>query len=600
MGFPSRRCSSVVAILLISITTLIIYSNTFTSPFHFDDIPNIVEDNKIREISNFLDVAGTRYIGDLTFALNYHFGGLNVFGYHLVNIAIHILNGILVWWLVVLTLRIPMIERFGLDAHIRGFIAMASSMVFAVHPIQTQAVTYIIQRYTSLATLFYLLSIVLFVRWRLSSSGGTRVFFYLFSILSAVLAMKTKEISFTLPFVIFLYEYSFFRERWKIPYHLIPILITLVIIPLTRIGLDIPHGDMFGALQEVSQETENISRGDYLLTQFRVIVTYIRLLFLPVNQNLDYDYPIYHSLFTPGVFLSFLFLLLIFCLAVYFIVRSRKDGNAYLLLSSFGILWFFITLSVESSLIPIKDVIFEHRLYLPGVGIVVAFSSAVAWGVEYTRKRLSLKFSSILVIVLIIMILPLSVATYHRNQVWKDEVALWTDVVKKSPEKARGYDNLGVAYYQQGQINEAIKEYKTAIRLDPNSHDAHYDLAVAYNKQGRIDDAVEEFNTTLRLKPNIAEIHYNLGLVYSRHGRIDEAIKAYTEALRLKPDHAGIHHDLGFAYARQGRIDEAIEQYIAALRLKPDFAEARNHLGLLYKGLQKQEVINVWQNKTSH
>jgi len=572
MGFSSRRYSFVVAIFLISIATLIIYSNTFTSPYHFDDIPNIVEDNKIRDISNFRDTSGTRYIGDLTFALNYHFGGLNVFGYHLVNIALHILNGILVWWLVVLTLRIPMIEGFCLDAHIRGFIAMASSMIFVVHPVQTQAVTYIIQRFTSLATFFYLLSIVLFLRWRLSSRGGSRVFFYLFSILSAVLAMKTKEISFTLPLVIFLYEYSFFRERWKISYDLIPVLLTLLIIPLTRIGFDKPHGDMFDALREVSQETENISRGDYLLTQFRVIVTYIRLLFLPVNQNLDYDYPIYHSLFTPGVFLSFLFLLLIFCLAVYFIVRSRKDGNAYLLLSSFGILWFFITLSVESSLIPIKDVIFEHRLYLPGI----------------------------LVIVLIIMILPLSVATYHRNQVWKDEVALWTDVVKKSPEKARGYDNLGVAYYQQGQINEAIKEYKTAIRLDPNSHDAHYDLAVAYNKQGRIDDAVEEFNTTLRLKPNIAEIHYNLGLVYSRHGRIDEAIKAYTEALRLKPDHAGIHHDLGFAYARQGRIDEAIEQYIAALRLKPDFAEARNHLGLLYKGLQKQEVINVWQNKTSH
>ena len=584
----SVQYSFVVVIFLISITTLIIYSNTFTSPFHFDDIPNIVDDNKIRDLSNFLDFTGTRYIGDLTFALNYHLGRLNVFGYHLVNTAIHILNGILVWWLVVLTLRVPMIERFGLDANIKGFIAMASSMIFTVHPIQTQAVTYIVQRYTSLAAFFYLLSIVLFVRWRLSSSGGTRVFFYLFSILSAVLAMKTKEISFTLPFVILLCEYSFFRERRKIPYHLIPILLTLVIIPVTLIGLDKPIGDMLGELRAVSQETEKISRGDYLLTQFRVIVTYIRLLFLPVNQNLDYDYPIYYSLFTPGVFLSFLFLLSVSCLAIWFIVRSRRYGNAYLLLSSFGILWFIITLSVESSLIPIKDVIFEHRLYLPGVGLAMAFSSAVAWGIEYTRKRLSLNFSSILVIILIILILPLSVAAYHRNQVWKDEVALWTDVVKKSPDKARGYDNLGVAYYQQGQINEAIKEYKTAIRLDPNSHDAHYDLAVAYNKQGRLDDAVEEFNAALRLKPNIAEIHYNLGLVYSRHGRIDEAIKAYTEALRLKPDHAGIHHDLGVAHARQGRIREAIGEFKTAVRLKPDFAEARNNLALLYKVLQKQ------------
>jgi hypothetical protein len=163
---------------------------------------------------------------------------------------------------------------------------------------------------------------------------------------------------------------------------------------------------VIGEVREAAQETEEIPRGIYLLTQFRVIATYIRLLFLPVNQNLDYDYPLYNSLFEPGVFFSFLFLLSIFGLAIYLFKRSRKTGNGYSLMASFGILWFFITLSVESSIIPIRDVIFEHRLYLPSVGAVVAFGAAVFYGFDYLRLKNPLLATSVL---LLVTILPLSV-----------------------------------------------------------------------------------------------------------------------------------------------------------------------------------------------
>src|SRR3990170_1166389 len=558
-----KRYSFLISLSLITITAFLIYSNTFASPFHFDDEPNIVENYKLRDLSNFWPPSGSRYVGVLSFALNYHFGGLNVFGYHLVNIGIHIINGILVWLLVTLTFKSPKMGGVSGSPHPVGLIALAAALLFVVHPVQTQAVTYIVQRYTSMATLFYLLSIVLFVKWRLQSleSGGRfRGLFYLFSIVSAVLAMKTKEISFTLPFVILLYEFFFYGGRWKRAYFLIPFLLTLSIIPLVFINVDSdkPLGDIVGEVREAAQETESISRGDYLLTQFRVIVTYIRLLLLPINQNLDYDYPVYHSFFIPVVFLSFLFLVAVFGLAVYLFIRSRKSGNGYLLLSSFGIFWFFITLSVESSIIPIRDVIFEHRLYLPVVGAALAFCSAMIYGIDYWRRwsgnRVSLQVAALILVV--VTVIPLSVAAYQRNRVWKDRITLWRDVVGKSPFKARGHMNLAFAYYNQGRTDEAIEEYRTALRL----------------------------------RPNLASVHNNLGLVYYNQGRTDEAIEEYRAALRLKPELALAHLNLGLAYAKKGYVDEAIEEFRNALRLKPDFTDAENNLRRVYRLIESQSM----------
>ncbi len=573
-----RKYSGAAVPILIAITALIIYSNTLSSPFHFDDVLSIEKNDVIRSLSNFLDLSGTRYAGDLSFALNYHMGQLNVFGYHLVNVLIHIINGILVWWLVKLIFKTPVMARSAVSPQLISAAALASALIFVAHPVQTQAVTYIVQRYASLATLFFLLSITLFAKWRITSGNRYRVMFYLFSLFSAVLAMKTKEISFTLPFIILLYDFIFFRDTVKRIHLLIPYILTLPIIPLSIMSTDRHPGGIVGKLGEAVQETETISRGDYLITQFRVIVTYIRLLFFPVNQNLDYDYPVYNSIFIPEVFLSFLFLLVILGLAVYLLMRSYY-------IVSFGIFWFFITLSVESGLIPIRDVIFEHRLYLPSIGAGIAFSYALFYGIEKIRRRrgVGTGAASLAVWILILfLIAPLSYAAWQRNSIWKDGVTLWGDVVAKSPLKARGHYNLGLAYFRQGRIDDAIEGYKAAIRLKPDYDEAYNNLGLAYVRQGRIGEAIGEFRTALRLKPSLDEAHINLGLAYIRLGRLDEAIGVYREALRLKPTHVEAYNNLGLAYIRQGRLDEAIGAYRNALRLKPTYAEAYNNLGLAY------------------
>lgn len=388
----------ILSLLAIIILGTIIYSNTFDASWHFDDHTAIVENYGIRDLKGIaLGIGASRWIGFTTFALNYHFGKLDVFGYHLVNIGIHLLSAILVYFLALLTLKTPYLKETSISRHAAS-LALASGLIFVAHPIQTQAVTYIVQRFTSLATLFYLLSLILFIKARLQNLGGKRFYSpshlgcYLGSLLAAFLSMKTKEITITLPAIILLYEFCFFSPSLralvrKLPY-LTPLLLTFFIIPFSRSGIGIlgVSGGTFIGIAEIgdvigsaTQETTAISRTDYLLTQFNVIVTYIRLMFFPVNQNLDYDYPISHTLFEFPTFFSFLLLVSIVIFGVWMFKKSR--------LISFGIFWFFITLSVESSIIPIRDVIFEHRVYLPSVGFVLFLTVAIYQMLEQIKIK---------------------------------------------------------------------------------------------------------------------------------------------------------------------------------------------------------------------
>ena len=207
--------------------------------------------------------------------------------------------------------------------------------------------------------------------------------------------MKSKEIALTLPVIIVLYEFCFFREspfhktsrqRLKRYLYLLPLLLTLLIIPLSMMDFSKPVENFVEHIDAPSRETLNISRADYLLTEFRVIVTYLRLLVFPVKQSIDYTYPVYHSFLQPQVFLSFLLLLTIFSLGVYLFYRSLSSSPG-LRLIAFGIFWFFITLSVESTIIPIKDVIFEHRLYLPSVGFFIAAITSLEHIIRQPKPR---------------------------------------------------------------------------------------------------------------------------------------------------------------------------------------------------------------------
>ena len=595
MGFLKKP---LFAVLLILSSGILSYSNSFQVPFVFDDQPSIVDNPVIRSLDNFLantsgyEYQERRFVGYLTFALNYRLGGLDVTGYHVFNLLIHLANALLLYALVRLTFRTPHLAGSRLAPR-AGTVALACGLLFSVHPVQTQAVTYVVQRLTSLATLFYLLAVVLYAvgRLRVEEGGGWRrgLPWLAGSVLSAVLGMKTKEIVFTLPFAVLLYEASFFRGGWKRRLlYLLPLLLTAVMVPLSVLGAGDSAGDLLSDVSERLRGETRISRWDYLFTQFRVIVTYLRLLVFPIRQNLDYDYPIHTAFFTWPVFLSFLLLISLFGLAIHlygfkFISRSStRTADPATRLISFGILWFFLGLSVESSLVPITDVIFEHRVYLPSVGAAAAFATVFVLVRDRIPPIAWAKVASVAVGTLIII--ALGVGTYKRNTIWNNSIGLWDDVVRKSPAKNRPRVNLGMVLNERGNTDLAIEQLSEALRIDPNSAEAHTNLGLSYLKESMVDAAIREFHLALAINPRLSSARLNLGATYYDRGEVDEAIVQYLVALENDPDNDKIHNNLGVAYFRNGMVDQAIAHLRRAVALRSDYPDAHYNLGIAYGG----------------
>jgi Tfp pilus assembly protein PilF len=565
-----------------------IYSNTLHSPFVFDDGPSITRNPTIKSMENFFvnstgyDKYPTRFIGYLTFALNYALGASDPFGYHIVNLTVHIVNSLLVYFFVLITFCTPFMKKSSSEATAR-VVSLISGMFFLVHPVQTEAVTFVVQRLTSLTTTFFLLSGFYYVKTRLllndrqNHPKNKYLLYYSFSFLFCVLAMKTKEISFTLPVVLIIYEGFFFDGPYRSrAFFLLPFLFTLLIIPLSLIDVRAPFGKVVSDISAATRVQTDISRWDYFLTQLSVFVTYIRLLLFPIHQNLDYDYPIYRSLFHPRVLLCASFFLFLFGISLWLYLRSRRTASAMLRVSSFGIIWFFVTLSIESSLVPIVDVIFEHRIYLPSIGVFISFAVATS---VISRKWNRNVWIGTLVLIMTIF----SVATYKRNMIWRDDLLLWSDNVKKSPAKARPHYNLGNSYLIRGMTDKAIQELKDAIQIDPAYADAYLNLGVAYASIGEEGKAMAALHKAIQFKPDDSESHYNLGLLYSNKGLGYLAIEHYKKALSLNPASVNARNNLGIALAESGRINDAIEQFRQGLQLNPGDEELRKNIGNAYK-----------------
>ncbi len=577
-----------VHLVLIAFAGLLVYSNTFSAPFIWDDLApslGIARNPVITNIDNFLVSSygygynPRRFIGYFSFALNYWMGGLNVAGYHVVNILIHILNGLLVYVLVVLAYRsLTQREPEAATPRYSSLVAFFSALAFVVHPIQTQAVTYTYQRFTSLATTFYLLSVVLYIKGRMAQSRTKAWRTLILAVLSAVLAMRTKEIAFTLPLVIVLYEYLFFKgaSRKRILFAGL-ILATLLIIPLGLLHMNKPFGEVIRDVDAASRvQVEGAeSRRIYLATELRVITTYLRLLVFPVNQNLDYDYPIYRSFLEPAVFLSSLLLLSLVGAAVYLIGKSGggdrvQASSATVRIAGFGILWFFITLSVESSIIPIADVIFEHRVYLPSVGILIAITALAVAALDRFDMKPMTMVSVFGCVVGILMI-----TAFMRNQVYGSAVSIWSDTSAKSPGLSRPLFNLGNAYAESGDFERAIGAYRQSLSLPQKANSVSREraqvcnnLGCAYGSLGKYDEAIEVFNYVLKnIDPDFLDSSLNLGAALINSQRYREAISVLQQVLVKNADCAAAHYSLALAYHGLADEDNAAREIAIARNL---------------------------------
>ena len=550
---------------------LLLYASTIRSPFHFDDGHLIANNEIIHSIvksASGLHSFHSRSLPFLTFALNYHYGGLETIGYHVVNVGIHIINGLLVYWLTLLLLSNPLANWKG-SHDWREWLSLGAALVFVSHPVQTQAVTYIVQRLTSMAAMFYLLAVCLYIKGRYihtSKEGKRYIWLYIGSVISGLAAFLSKEISFTLPLMLLMAEFFFVRRDGKINWK-------LIIFGLAGIVAAILLGLAFKLAP--TRETNDISRWQYLITQFRVVVTYLRLLVVPVNQNLDYDFALSRSLWEARTMLSGVFLAGLLSLGAWLYRRYR--------LISFGIFWFFLSLSVESSIIPIRDVIFEHRMYLPLVGYVLVLA-----GIFY-HLRDKIK-PSIAAIIWAALIIGLGASAYARNQIWRDDLLLWHDTVTKSPNKARPHLNKGNAYLKLGQYERALSDYERAVELDDTYAEAYYNRGLIYAIVKRYDLARNDFKKAVELKPEYISAFINLGNTYNDTGEYPAAIEYYSQALRIDANDANALCNRGLAYFRQGDRINALKDYNRCLASDSAFINGYLNRGLLFLSENRSDL----------
>jgi Tfp pilus assembly protein PilF len=545
------RWAWLAPVLGILVLGLFAYGNSLHGEFAFDDREQVRDNLVLRDLGAFLSPNGyrlyqSRFVGYATFALNYRLGGLDVFGYHLTNLIIHLLASLLVYRLVQLAFRTPLVRDSPLAHNARG-VSFVAAALFATHPLGTQAVTYIVQRLTSLAALFYLLAVVLYLTWRLAEKspgprGWRRALLYAGVLLGSLLAVRTKEIAFTLPAALVLAELLFFPasgfRRW-LP--VVPVGAIALLIPSSWVDFRGPIADVAASADRVTRLLTPVSRLDYLKTQAVVVCEYLRLLVWPSGQNLDHDFPVYTSASEPRVLFSLLVLCSLAALAIWLTRRTTpRPGHPSLdpafRVVAFGIGWFFVALAVESSLIPIVDVIYEHRAYLPSVGLFAAAATLLGllflWVAPESARRAT-------VLAGVALALVLGSVTMQRNAVWATAVTLWSDVVEKSPGKYRPHLNLGESFDAIRKYDDAELEFRRAIDIDPRSIRARTSLATVLQKSGRARDAEAEYRVVLRLDPDHFPAIFNLAELLWSSGRRDEAAAFYQRYLELSPAGSG-------------------------------------------------------------
>ena len=516
------------SLLLLSlvVSVFLIYSSNLNGPFIFDDsriqnnpqlhLTDLTIENLIR--AGFESSPKTRPVAYISFGLNYFFHGFDTRGYHLVNITIHALTAILLFLFIRTTLNLPLLQSKHGKYTLLPF---AVALIWAVHPLQTQSVTYIIQRMNSMAAMFYILSLYLYVKGRLAERTEQKWTFFLSAFFAGLLALGSKETAATLPFFIFLYEWYFLQDldvSWlkKQTFPAFILLFCIALLIFVYLGKNPVEYIMAGY---GGREFTFMQR---ILTEFRVVFFYITLLLFPhpARLNLDHDFALSTGIATP-----FTTVASVVCLWI-FLVISFSSAKKYRL-ASFCILWFLGNLAIESSVIPL-EIIFEHRNYLPSMmGVLLALVLIFP----------ILKHSSVKVVFLCIVMLLFSFWTFERNKVWSDKTALWGDSVKKSPNKARPHNNFGVALKDQGRLDEAVEHFKQTIGIDPQFAEAYNNLGNSYIKLGKSKEAITQYKMALSISPDSPSVHVNLGNALAKRWELEEALLHYGEALRLKPDY---------------------------------------------------------------
>ncbi len=558
------------------------YSNSFWGVFVFDDTPNIVENKTIRSFDSMWhvekqkDLAGLRNRPVVRFSLvvNFATGQLNTVGYHLWNLVVHLTAGLFLFGVVRRTLLLDGVPRRLVKN--APHLAFAVAAIWVAHPLQTQSVTYVIQRCESMMGMFYLGALYCLIRGAQSQYARS---WYTGAILLCWLGFGCKEVMITAPAVLLLYDRIFLaqsfgdilRLRWWVYAGLSVAAIWLLF------NIATAPADTNSVVRD-ALEMQRPTRWGFMRTQPAVILHYLRLCIWPYPQCLDYWWPVAQW---PGeVVLSGVIVLGMVCASVWMLFQRPRI--AFLALS------FFILLSPSSSIIPLH-VAFEHRMYLPLAAVctgIVILASDVLLLLKirgtFSPKRLPLVATALV----FVLTATFGSLTFLRNQIYHSPIRVWTDVLQTANHNPRAHTNLGIGYYNRFRISEvkddadlekAIHHYETALELNPKLPNANFNLGLIRHRQKRFKEAIEHFETTIESNPKFMLAYFNIGAYYVDNGQKEKAIKYLKKAVEISPDNPFAHYRLGLALEPTEPV-EAMKEFNKAIKLSPNYVEPSEKL----------------------
>jgi protein O-mannosyl-transferase len=562
-------------IVFLALAGVLAYANAFPAVFLFDGKKYILEDNRVHQLwppAYALD--NTRPLVYVTFALNYASGGVNPAGYVAVNLVIHVLCGALLFGFIRRTLRLPTFQdRFDESA---DRLALLAALLWLVHPLQTQAVTYIYQRLESLPSLLIVLTCYCFVR----GIEGKAIWWHAASVAACAAGMACKELMVVAPVLVLWYDRALVAESWRTlvarrwGYYLA--LFSTLSILFSLIGA---HQGKY-ADAGIGFESE-LSSWRYAITQSEVILHYIRLWYLPIGQCLDYYWPMANSVW--DVWPSLVLLLALLSGFLWSVWKHPAIG--------FLGCWFFVLLAPTSSVVPIADAIFEHRAYLASAALAVVTALALDTLASRLARALAndVKGPTVYWTAAFAAVVMLGLLTHLRNRVYYSELAMWTDVTGKVPTNPRAWVSLGDVWTAAEEYELAEQCYQRSLRLYPNFTYAHSEYGRLLTKLHRFDEAREHFTAALECTPGDDHTLAELGLMYLEQGRADEAIDCNLRSLEKNPTNCALRVNLAAALILAGRPNEAIEQCRLALTQDPEFVDAHVNLATAFGALGMEE-----------
>jgi tetratricopeptide (TPR) repeat protein len=577
------RCavsSNVAHCLILIIIGIVIYGFTLHYPFVFDDrflvIGNpLLSDYKsfiaLHDIDSFIttyikwlahpDLATSfvlRPVAYLTFYFNVMLSGNNPESFRIVNIAIHILNSIMLYSFLNIIIRR---RSDGIGQYGTVTIPFFAALIFLVHPLQTQSVTYIAQRFSSLGTFFYLATMLLYVCSDGENSRVVRRGAYAGSIIAFCLGMLTRESVLTVPVALIMVEIMLLRRPIRATIiRLSPLIACMALVPLRLFDLaaavrksNLLYGvatDLVGGMY---------SRSEYAISQLRVILTYLRLFVLPYNQNFDRDYPLFRTVLNPEIIISiFIWIILIGAGVKLLRIKNRTICSD---LTGFAIFWFPLSISVSSSFIPLTDLMVEHRTYLPSL----AFCTGSVAYVHHITAAGGVFRRNMVIGGLLLVVIVFGVLAVKRNHVYRSRISIWEDTVAKNPIKFRPYLELGDAYWSELRYDDAIRCYRKSLELNPNYINPLVSLTGLYLSIGKPQETIILCEKYLEASPPDKRIITNLALAYIALDKLQKAAGIIRSILEKNMGDASLLSFYSELSLRLGNISEA-QLYLAKAR----------------------------------